>query len=181
MRIMNNLHDQVRLHYQHFRDDQTYVLARHQILFTRRTLDQRLQHTYDHLRCWLRSVEEARQLLAFQVTQQRETSQRLHQFFSVQQSSHDSTYAPSSTMEDETLASFPRTESTTSITTMSSLDSHHDEDSISTQTYMSPQSTEMPSTDSQLNTSRQSDFQPRINNHVSSNIFRHTPRDATQY
>jgi hypothetical protein len=180
-----NLHTACSL-YQTFQTSPHFILPRHKYLFKSRSLVQHLCLNYDslscYLRCWLWSVEEACQLLAFQVTQQRETSQRFHQFFSVQQSSsHDSTYAPSSTMDDETLASFPKTESTASITTMSSLDSHHDEDSISMQTYMSPQSTTMPSMDSQLNMSRQSDFQPRINKHISSNIFRHTPRDATQY
>lgn len=49
MWIMNNLQEQVRQHYQQFKEDTNYVLAQHQTLFTKRTLSQRLNHMYDHL------------------------------------------------------------------------------------------------------------------------------------
>ncbi len=179
-RIMNELHDQVRQHYQHFHNDPPYVLAWHQTLFTRCTIDQRLLHTYDHLRCWLRSVEEARHLLAFQECQQQESSARFRSFFLLpHDSTHDSTYTPSSTMEDDTLASFPCTDSTASLTSMSSQDSYYDEDSTSMLSYDSQTLLSTSSTNSQLSPSSSSALQPRINNHVDDSVFRQMPGDET--
>jgi hypothetical protein len=42
-----------------FNENQSFILQCHQYLFTDRTLDQHLFHSYDHISCWIRSVEEA--------------------------------------------------------------------------------------------------------------------------
>jgi len=52
------------------------VLAGHQYLFTSRSLDQRLSLSYDHLNCWLRSIQEARELHATHLASQQAAARR---------------------------------------------------------------------------------------------------------
>jgi hypothetical protein len=65
-RIMSNLHNKVRHHYAEYNYNATYVLPHHRYLFTQRTLDQWLLHSYDSLTCWLQSIEEDKAILSFQ-------------------------------------------------------------------------------------------------------------------
>jgi len=74
--ILTGLRDQVRHHYSMFLADNGYVLARHQYLFTSRTLDQRLSLSYDHLNCWLRSIQEACELYATHLASQQTAARR---------------------------------------------------------------------------------------------------------
>jgi len=69
-RILSGLRDQVLQHYTRFNADNSYVLARHRYLFQSRTQDQRLSMSYDSLKCWLHSVDEARELQAFHIASQ---------------------------------------------------------------------------------------------------------------
>jgi hypothetical protein len=50
-RILTGLRDQVRQHYRAFQQDESYVLSRHHYLFTSRTLDQRLNLSFDNVTC----------------------------------------------------------------------------------------------------------------------------------
>jgi ribonuclease HI len=59
----NRLRETVTEYYTMFSGNPSFLLPRHHYLFTDRTLEQRLKHTYDHLSCWVRSVTEARQVL----------------------------------------------------------------------------------------------------------------------
>jgi hypothetical protein len=139
---MESLHAQVRQHYQNYHSDHDYVLPRHQALFTHRTLEQRLRHSYDHLNCWLRSIDEARQTLTFQETHLRATASRFFQSLnSTHSSSQDSTYVPSTTSEHLTITSLTRTLSTSSLTTLSSNDSDQDTHHSSTLTSCTTYST----------------------------------------
>jgi hypothetical protein len=96
--LLGHLHQRVHDYYHKFQLDQTFLLPRHHYLFQRRTLDQCLAHSYDHIKCWLDSVEEAEQVLAHHVQQQHAISDL---FFPLTRpradSSQDSTYLPSKT------------------------------------------------------------------------------------
>jgi hypothetical protein len=70
-RILTSLRDQVCQHYQAYQLDPGYVLSRHMHLFTSRSLERRLQMSYDYVTCWLQSVDEARQQLANHIETQR--------------------------------------------------------------------------------------------------------------
>ncbi len=69
--ILHWLRDKVQEYYTSNQADNTFVLPCHQHLFTHRMLDQRLWLTYDHLNSWIRSVEEARAALAYQMERER--------------------------------------------------------------------------------------------------------------
>jgi hypothetical protein len=58
--ILQELRQQIRALYQEFNHNPRIILPRHSHLFTSRTLDQRLQYSYDHITCWIRSVTEAK-------------------------------------------------------------------------------------------------------------------------
>ena len=73
-KLLAKLHDQVSYHYAQFSRDPTYILPRHHHLFPQRTLQDRLTLSYDHLQCWLRSVDEARNILSTQEAHLRSTS-----------------------------------------------------------------------------------------------------------
>ncbi len=73
-RIMLELQEQVKALYNEYHNTPHIIQPIHSHLFTRRTLDQRQQHNYDNLTCWLQSVTEAKLALAHQVRQQREQS-----------------------------------------------------------------------------------------------------------
>jgi hypothetical protein len=59
-----------------FLADNGYVLARHRYLFTSRSLEQCLSLSYDHLNCWLRSIQEARELYAIHLASQQAAARR---------------------------------------------------------------------------------------------------------
>jgi len=110
--ILQNLHAQVSRHYVSFAADPAYIVLQHHHLFTRRILAQRLQHSYNNITSWLRSVEEAKVVLAHHIYQEQEAA---HIFFStpITRDDHDnSTYFPSTTMSQSA--------SITSVTTISS-------------------------------------------------------------
>jgi len=64
-RMLFTLHQEVHQHYLNFQQDPSYVLPQHHDLFSCRSLDQRLTYSYDHLKCWLQSVDEARKVSSF--------------------------------------------------------------------------------------------------------------------
>jgi len=114
IRELEQLRMQFKQHYDSYTTNSGYVLPRHAYLFTHRSLSQRSQLSYDGMKCWLLSVDEARQILIFQENNLRETSQQVMNLFYPNQqspessSSADSTYNPSD-LEDATI----HTDSTT--------------------------------------------------------------------
>jgi hypothetical protein len=112
-RVLSDLHHQLNYHYQQFQEDPTYVLARHQYLFLNRTKEQRLQHSYDYLVCWLRSVEEGRHSLAYHLRSLRSEAAR---FFPHSDSSSSSYRPTSSPSTCTSLIDTSQSSSTSSIT-----------------------------------------------------------------
>jgi hypothetical protein len=114
IRELEQLRTQIRQHYDSYTTIFGYVLPHLEYLLTHPSLLQRLQLSYDGLKCWLHSVDEARQILTFQENYLRETSQQvMYLFYPHRQSpesssSADSTYTPSD-LEDATV----HTDSTT--------------------------------------------------------------------
>lgn len=111
---MTTLHDKVKEHYQQLNNDHGYVLPRHQYLFSHRTLDQHLQHSYDNIQCWLCSVE-ARLMLSYHVQHLHETSKTFFPRADISSTTSGSTYNPSWT-DSSIPASFTQTISTDSLT-----------------------------------------------------------------
>jgi len=72
--MLHNLHTQVSDHYAAYHNDSSYVLPRHNYLFKQRSLEDRLKQSYDYIKCWLHSVDEAQDILKFQLLHLRETS-----------------------------------------------------------------------------------------------------------
>ena len=102
-RILQDLYQQVRTLYDEYQSNPNIILSRHQHLFTSRTLDQRLQHNYDNITCWIRSVNKAKLALAHHVQQLRAQSSSFFtpaQFISharlTEEDSSSESYAPSS-------------------------------------------------------------------------------------
>jgi hypothetical protein len=63
------LHDQIKTHYKNFQANPAYILPRHhQSLSTTSTLEHRLNSSLDYMTCWLSSVEEACNILEFQIS-----------------------------------------------------------------------------------------------------------------
>jgi hypothetical protein len=125
--LRHEQHGKVREYYNLFRDNSTYLLPRHHYLFTQRTLQDRLQSSYDHNSCWLRSVEEARSILLNQEVHLRHTSALFFSMFRQQtalgdsSSSTDSSYVPTqSTMTSISTV----TQTTMSLTDYTSDDSN---------------------------------------------------------
>jgi len=114
IRELEQLSMQIKQHYDSYTTNSGYVLPHHAYLFNHRSLSQRSQLSYDGMKCWLLSVDEARQILIFQENYLRETSQQVMNLFYPNQqspessSSADSTYNPSD-LEDATI----HTDSTT--------------------------------------------------------------------
>jgi hypothetical protein len=99
--LLNQLHGEIHHHYSLFTANPSYVLPRHSYLFLQRILPQRLTMSYDYLKCWLRSVREARNILLFQDTVLRTSSAQFFTMFhqgaatSHSQSSSDESFHPS--------------------------------------------------------------------------------------
>jgi uncharacterized protein with HEPN domain len=60
------IHEKVTSLYRQYTEQPYYVLPWHEYLFTQRFLHYRLGMSYDSIKCWIRSVEEARHILEFQ-------------------------------------------------------------------------------------------------------------------
>jgi len=110
-RILSGLRDQVLQHYTRFNADNSYVLARHRYLFQSRTQYQRLSMSYDSLKCWLRSVDEAQELQASHIASQQANATL---FFDLPTSSSVQT---SDTSDTEYIAPSAQGSDTTSIVT----------------------------------------------------------------
>lgn len=115
---MRLLHNKVKTHYNEYHRSPSCVLPRHEHLFTQRSLNQRLQLSYDSIKCWLRSVDEARNILEFQQCHLQETAATVFRLFRpsapINDSDTESSYIPSST-QSTTSFSLPRTPSTLSL------------------------------------------------------------------
>jgi hypothetical protein len=133
---MLEVHTNVTDLYNKYTEDPSFVLPRHEYLFTQRTLQYRLQMSYDSIICWIRSVEEACNILDFQERNLRETAQTFFRLFrppavnSHSVSDTESSYAPSSAATSTWLTP-DSTDSTDSLTTWSSNGSLMDETSDS--------------------------------------------------
>jgi hypothetical protein len=120
---LNNLRSQITSFYTAYETNPHLVLPRHQTLFTSRSLEERLGASYDTMSAWLRSVEEAIQVLKHQEDIQRAASQLFFPLSTVhpedQPSDTDATYTyhTPGTMDSW---SFDSTEATASTTTLSS-------------------------------------------------------------
>jgi len=110
--ILTGLRDQVRHHYSMFLADNGYVLARHRYLFTSRSLEQCLSLSYDHLNCWLRSIQEARELYAIHLASQQAAARR---FFGPPQAAPSP--PPSDYTDDDYSGSNQQDTASTSLTT----------------------------------------------------------------
>jgi hypothetical protein len=117
--ILQQLHDKVRLYYHLFQSDSSFLLTCHHYLFTYRTLDQRLLQSIDHINSWLRSVEEAKQVLLHHIQQEQEAAGT---FFSIStnlrgDTQEDSSYHPTGTTSLTSAYLTPSTMFTTSSST----------------------------------------------------------------
>jgi hypothetical protein len=117
---INLLHGKVAYHYNQYQENTAYVLPCYEYLFTQRSLEDRLKLSHDSITCWLRSVSEAHQILAFQ---QRHLQETAASFFNLLHPSRstlnttsdsDSSYTPSNTQSIS--STFSRTDSTQSLT-----------------------------------------------------------------
>jgi hypothetical protein len=114
---LSSLHSKIRSYYQAYSENSNMVLARHQILFTSRTVEERVSGTYDTMAAWLRSMDKAVMLLQRQVAAHRAASEAFfpnrHSFLETDDT--DSTYTDSgpSTTSTISLASTELTLATT--------------------------------------------------------------------
>jgi hypothetical protein len=129
---MSILHNNVRSLYQQYNDNPQFILPRHAYLFTQRTLEQRLNMSYDSITCWLRSVDESRMILTFHLRCMQETAATMFNMFQLQTyttaSDSDSTYTPTQSSIDTSSVS---TGSTASLTDWSTSDTSDLNDSNS--------------------------------------------------
>jgi hypothetical protein len=92
--IRNQLHAIVTAHFSAYADSQDYGLPRHSYLFTQCTLEQCLQYSHDSIKCWIRSVEEARAILTHQQDHLRTTSLRMFDNFQLTSNSSNEAVTP---------------------------------------------------------------------------------------
>jgi hypothetical protein len=112
---LSHLRDQITQHYATFSENPNYLLARHHRLFTSRPVEERINTLYDAMAAWLRSVEEALQVVQHHDDRLREASQA---FFgrpnpAEEVSDSDSSYSVSHQSADEETTSINPTEATT--------------------------------------------------------------------
>jgi hypothetical protein len=62
-RQLDTLRQRITTYYQAYADNPNMILSRHHYLFTSRTIEERLSSPYDIMAAWIRSVEEAIQVL----------------------------------------------------------------------------------------------------------------------
>jgi hypothetical protein len=136
---MATLHDKVRHHFAAFVENPSYVLQRHQFLFTQKPLEARLKMSYDSFQCWICSVDEARQVLQYHDAHLLQSSVPFFQSFHNPTATHlqdhsissDSTYDPSTHLTSDSLTLYTEhTATTQDATTISG--TLLDDDSIST-------------------------------------------------
>lgn len=111
-------------YYDQYISDPSIVLPRHAFLFMAQTLEHRLCSSYDNILAWLRSVDEALQVVRYHDTQLRQETRSYFQLESSSSHSHDSTHIAStlaSYSEEISLTDTSITESCTS-TDSSSVD-----------------------------------------------------------
>jgi hypothetical protein len=121
-RQLEQLKAKITQYYTKFYDNPDFVLGRHKFLFQSRSMEERLQASYDTMASWIRSVEEAIKVVCHHEDNLRELTQV---FFptphltdsTAQDSESDSTYTYHSIGSEEDL-SLDLTEATTN--TMSS-------------------------------------------------------------
>lgn len=119
-RRLSLLRSQITQHYANFEANPNIVLARHRTLFTSKTMEERLRASYDVIAAWLRSVDEALQVVQHQESQLRATSLN---FFGnppdQDVTDTDSSYSLHTTPTDTTVLSVdPTVASTVSYSTM---------------------------------------------------------------
>jgi hypothetical protein len=109
--------------YQQFGENSAFILPRHHFLFTSRPLEDRLKGSYDTMAAWLRSVDEAIQVLQHQVTSEQVAARS---FFPVSamgdhsSADTDSTYTSHSNTSEGTLSLEPTVATTVTSHTLSS-------------------------------------------------------------
>jgi len=114
-RRLSHLRNQITQHYATFAENPNYLLARHHRLFTYRPVEECINTSYDAMAAWLRSVEEALQVVQHHDTRLREVSQA---FFgrpnpAEEVSDSDLSYSDSRQSADEETPSIDSTEATT--------------------------------------------------------------------
>jgi hypothetical protein len=119
-RQINQLHEKVKILYQNYQDEPSYILPRHEHLFNQHLLNYRLKQSYDAIMCWIHSVEEARAIMEVQQAHLRETAAVFFRSFRSTQTpsdpfDSDSSYTPSQ-QTTSTRVSLSRTDSTASMT-----------------------------------------------------------------
>jgi len=119
-RQLDTLWQQITTYYQAYADNSNMILSRHHYLFTTRTIEERLSSPYDIMAAWIRSVEEAIQVLQHNTASLKAEA---HQIFPQQNeatdSESDSTYTSESEESDDSLSLAP-TETTAATTNSSS-------------------------------------------------------------
>jgi hypothetical protein len=122
-RQLAQLRDSITTMYNQFNENQAIILPRYRYLFTSNTLENRLKGSYDTMAAWLRSVEEAIQVLQYQEANYQAEARRFFPpsanaaYFS---KDSDSTYTYQSSASDGTLSFEPTVVTTVTSTTMSS-------------------------------------------------------------
>lgn len=71
---LDALRHHITNYFQAYTDNPEMVLPRHHVLFTSRTLEDRLSSSYDIMAAWLRSVDEAVLVLHHHTTSLREVA-----------------------------------------------------------------------------------------------------------
>ncbi len=133
------LSEKVTTHYRAFKADPNYILPCHAPLFTQRLLQRLLILSYDYITFWLRSVEEARNILQLQDNHLCHTSRCFFSLFQLHPQHNTATSEDDSSYSD-TLRSSHSTDTTLTLTSTASftdLDHSFDStDTTSTSAYM---------------------------------------------
>jgi len=120
---IEQLRTKITNYYETYADNPDIVLPRHASLFTTKSMSDRLQATYDSMTAWLRSVEEAIQVVQHQEAMLRERTRTIFQsLLPISSSDTDSTYSyhtstslTSHTSLDNTVATTVTHHSSTSV------------------------------------------------------------------
>jgi hypothetical protein len=106
--ILSHLHQQVIKHYDHFNTNTSYLLPCHHYLF-QKPIHEWFKLPYDHLSCWLRSIDEVCSINSTQDAHLRSTARSFFSLFTenregISANSTDSSYAPSSSEDTISLS-----------------------------------------------------------------------------
>jgi hypothetical protein len=119
-RQLDTLRQRITTYYQAYADNPNMILSPHHYLFTSRTLEERLSSPYDIMAAWIRSVEEAIQVLQHHTASLRAEAQQIFpQQNEAADPESDSTYTSESEESDDALSLAP-TETTAATTNSSS-------------------------------------------------------------